>query len=85
MSEKDWWSRWFRTRPFFRTNFLSDIDEVFKEMEEMMEKELQNLSRRVPENRFPQENLSQIQVLKNWWEGKNKRGQFLPNDICREK
>jgi len=44
MSEKDWWSRWFKKRqPFFRSS-LWDIDETFKEMEEMMAKEFEELS-----------------------------------------
>ena len=50
MSEKDWWSRWFKKRqPFFRGG-LWDIDETFKEMEEMMAKEFEDLSKRAPKD-----------------------------------
>lgn len=51
MSE-DWWSRWFRRRrlPFFRGWFFSDFDEIFREIEEMMEREFKELSRNVPKS-----------------------------------
>jgi len=41
---------WFRRRrfPFFKSFFFEDIDEVFREMERMMEEELRRFSERVP-------------------------------------
>jgi HSP20 family protein len=47
LSDKDWWSRRFRRRWSFFRGF-GDIDEIFKEMEEMMEKEFKDLSRKAP-------------------------------------
>jgi hypothetical protein len=36
VSDEDWWSKWLRKgRPYYRRGF-GDIDEVFKEIEEMM-------------------------------------------------
>ncbi len=48
LSEEDRWSLWNRGWPFSRGNFL-DVNEVFKEMEEMMAREFEELSKRVPE------------------------------------
>ena len=42
---------WFKKRrryPFFRSWFFGDIDEVFREMERMMEEELKTFTSRVP-------------------------------------
>ena len=48
MSEEDWWSKWFRKRrPFFSSNFW-DMSEFFKEMEQMMEREFTELSKKAP-------------------------------------
>ncbi len=50
MSEEDRWSRWSKKRwPFFGGG-LWDIDETFKEMEEMMAKEFEELSKRAPKD-----------------------------------
>lgn len=49
MSE-DRWSRWFNKKsPFFGSDF-PDINETFKEMEEAIAKEFEELSRRAPED-----------------------------------
>jgi HSP20 family protein len=52
LSEEDWWSKWFRRRrlPFFGSSVLGDIDEVFREMEEMMEREFSEFSKRTPKD-----------------------------------
>jgi len=48
---EDWESRWYRRRrPFFRDWFTSDIDELFKETEKMMEEEFKELSKKTPKN-----------------------------------
>jgi len=66
MSEKDRWSRWFKKRqPFFRGN-LWDIDETFKEMEEMMAKEFEELSKRAPEDLLRERTLPDGTKMKSW-------------------
>ncbi|MCZ2808526.1 MAG: Hsp20/alpha crystallin family protein [Candidatus Bathyarchaeota archaeon] len=66
MSEKDWWSRWFKKRqPFFRGS-LWDIDETFKEMEEMMAKEFEDLSKRAPEDLLRERTLPDGTKMKSW-------------------
>ena len=66
MSEKDWWSRWFKKRqPFFRGS-LWDIDETFKEMEEMMAKEFEDLSKRAPEDLLRERTLPDGTKTKSW-------------------
>jgi len=66
MSEKDWWSRWFKKRqPFFRSS-LWDIDETFKEMEEMMAKEFEELSKRAPEDLLRERTLPDGTKMKSW-------------------
>ncbi len=51
LSGEEWWPRWFRRRrrPFFGSWFFEDIDEVFREMEEIMEREFKEFSEKVPE------------------------------------
>jgi len=66
VSEKDWWSRWFKRRqPFFRGS-LWDIDETFKEMEEMMAKEFEDLSKRAPEDLLRERTLPDGTKVKSW-------------------
>ena len=66
MSEKDWWSRWFKKRqPFFRGS-LWDIDKTFKEMEEMMAKEFEDLSKRAPEDLLRERTLPDGTKVKSW-------------------
>jgi len=66
MSEKDWWSRWFKKRqPFFRGS-LWDIDKTFKEMEEMMAKEFEDLSKRAPEDLLRERTLPDGTKTKSW-------------------
>jgi HSP20 family protein len=66
MSEKDWWSRWFKKRqPFFRGS-LWDINETFKEMEEMMAKEFEELSKRAPEDLLREQTLPDGTKMKSW-------------------
>jgi HSP20 family protein len=66
MPEKDWWSRWFKQRqPFFRGS-LWDIDETFKEMEEMMAKEFEDLSKRAPEDLLRERTLPDGTKMKSW-------------------
>ncbi len=67
MSDEDWWSKWFRSRrwPFFRSGF-EDMDEVFRVMEEMMEREFGELSKRVPRDLVRERELSDGRRVKEW-------------------
>jgi HSP20 family protein len=48
LPEEDWWSKWFKgRRPFFGSS-MWDINEVFKEMDEIMEREFRELSKKAP-------------------------------------
>ena len=64
MSE-DWWPRWFRRRrPFFRG--FGEIDDVFREMEEMMEREFGELSKRAPRDLVRERTLPDGTKVKQW-------------------
>lgn len=66
MSE-DWWSRWFRRRwPFFRGGIFGDIDDVFREMEEFMEREFKELSKRSPRSLIRERTLPDGSKVKEW-------------------
>ncbi len=67
MSEEDWWSKWFgRGRwPLFRSGFR-DIDELFRGMEEMMEKEFGELSERAPRDLVRERTLPDGSKVKQW-------------------
>ena len=66
MSEEDRWSHWSKKGwPFFRGG-LGDIDEAFKEMEEMMAKEFENLSKKAPEDLIRERTLPDGTKVKSW-------------------
>lgn len=67
LTDEDWWSKWFRRRrwPFKATPF-SDIEEAFKEMEEMMEKQFKELSRKAPEDLIREQTLPDGTKVKSW-------------------
>ena len=65
MSDKDWWSRYSRIRPFFRSN-LGNMDEVFREMEEMMEREFRQLSKKAPRELVRERTLPDGTKVKEW-------------------
>ena len=67
MSEEDWWSRWFKRGrlPFFRGGPW-DIDETFREMEEMMAKEFEELSKRAPKDLIRERTLPDGTKVKSW-------------------
>lgn len=67
LSEEDWWSRWFRRRwPFFFRSGFRDIDEIFREMEEMMEREFEELSKRAPKGLIRERTLPDGTKMKSW-------------------
>jgi HSP20 family protein len=66
VSEEDRWSRWSKKGwPFFRGG-LWDIDEAFKEMEEMMAKEFEDLSKRAPKTLIRERTLPDGTKVKSW-------------------
>jgi HSP20 family protein len=66
VSEEDRWSNWFsRGWPFFRGG-LGDIDEAFKEMEEIMAKQFEELSERAPESLVREQTLPDGTKTKSW-------------------
>lgn len=68
MSEDDWRSRRFRRRrrPFFGGNFFRDPDELFRDMEEMMEVEFRELFRKAPKNLTQERTLPDGTKVKSW-------------------
>jgi HSP20 family protein len=66
VSEEDRRSNWSkRGRPFFRGG-LGNIDEAFKEMEEMMAKQFEELSKRAPETLIREQTLPDGTKTKSW-------------------
>lgn len=66
--EDDNWFRWFKKRrswPFFGGS-LWDIDETFKEMEEMMAKEFEELSKRAPKDLLRERTLPDGTKVQSW-------------------
>jgi len=65
-----WDERWFdwfrRRRPFFGSWFFRDIDEIFREIEEFMEREFKEFSRRVPKDLVRERKLPDGSVIKEW-------------------
>ncbi len=66
MSEEDRWSRWFRRRRPFFGGGLWDIDETFREMEEMMAKEFEELSKRAPKDLLRERTLPDGTKVQSW-------------------
>jgi HSP20 family protein len=66
VSDEDKWSNWSKKRrPFFRGG-LADIEEAFKEMEEMMAKQFEELSKRTPETLIREQTLPDGTKTKSW-------------------
>jgi HSP20 family protein len=63
VSEEDRWSK--RGLPFFRGG-LGDIEDAFKEMEELMTKQFENLSKIAPEDLAREKTLPDGTQVKSW-------------------
>jgi HSP20 family protein len=63
VSEEDNWSK--KGWPFFRGG-LVDIDEAFREMEEMMAKEFESLSKNAPESLVREQTLPDGTKMRSW-------------------
>lgn len=67
MSEKDWWSRWFRDRESqLFGGGLMNIDRLFKEMEETMKNEFEELSKLAPKELVRERTLPDGSKVKQW-------------------
>lgn len=64
----DYWDRWFGRRrfPFFRGSIFSGIDEMFREMEEMMRRELEEFSKGTPRNLIREKTLPDGTKIRQW-------------------
>ena len=68
MSEEDW-SGWLKRKgwwPFTRRWMFDDIDEMFSEMNEMMEREFKELSKRAPRDLIRERTLPDGTKVKSW-------------------
>jgi len=68
LPEEDWWSRWFRRRrwPFFGRSLFEEMDEMFREMEEMMRREFEEISRRTPSDLIRERKLPDGSTVREW-------------------
>jgi len=68
LPEDDWWPSWFRRRrwPFFGRSFFEDIDEIFREMEEIMRREFEEISRRTPNDLIRERKLPDGSTVREW-------------------
>jgi len=67
--EEDWWTKWFRRRswwPFSRQWAFDDIDEIFKDMDEMMREEFRKASERAPRDLIRERTLPDGTKVKEW-------------------
>jgi len=64
----DYWNRWFERRrwPFLRGDIFSHIDEMFREMEEMMRREFEELSKNMPKNLVRERTLPDGSKIRQW-------------------
>jgi len=66
LSEDDW-DRWWRRRfPSFRRFFFGDFEDIFREMEEMMEREFKEFSRKVPKDLIRERELPDGTRVHEW-------------------
>jgi len=68
VSEEDWWLRWFGKRrlpSIYRSGF-GDMDGLIKQMEELMEKEFGELSKRAPGELVQEQTLPDGTKVKRW-------------------
>lgn len=69
MSEEDfpeWFKRRRRRYPFFRSWFFEDIDEMFRGIEELMEREFRAFQSRIPKNYLRERKLPDGTTIREW-------------------
>ena len=62
----EWFRRRIRRNPFFRSGFFGDIEEMMRNMEEMMEKEFRELKPRIPKDLVRERKLSDGSTIHEW-------------------
>jgi HSP20 family protein len=62
----EWFRRRMRRSPFFRNWFFGDIDELIRDMEEMMEKEFKEFTTRVPKDLVRERKLPDGSTTREW-------------------
>ena len=62
----EWFRRRMRRSPFFRSWFFGDIDEILKDMEEMMEKEFKEFTSRLPKDLKRERKLPDGTTIHEW-------------------
>ena len=64
----EYWDRWFGRRrfPFFKGGIFNGIDEMFREMEKMMRKEIEELSKGTPKNLIREKTLPNGTKIRQW-------------------
>jgi len=63
--EPEWFRRRTR-RPFFRDWLFGDVDEIFRDMEEMMQKEFKEFTTRLPKDFVRERRLPDGSTVKEW-------------------
>ncbi len=62
----DWFKRRMRRSPFFRSWLFGDIEEMMKDMEEMMEREFKEFTRRAPKDMVRERKLPDGSTVREW-------------------
>jgi len=62
----EWFRKKMRRSPFFRSWFFGDIDEMIKDMEEMMDKEFKEFSTRIPKDLVRERKLPDGSTAREW-------------------
>ena len=62
----EWFRRRMRRSPYFRSWFFGDIEDMFKDMEEMMEREFKEFSTRVPKDLVRERKLPDGSTIREW-------------------
>ncbi len=68
MAPDEDYPEWFRKRrsPFFRGWFFEDIDEMFREMEKMMEEEFKTFTSQIPKDYVKERKLPDGTTVREW-------------------
>lgn len=70
MADEYWdrWDRWLRRRrmPFFRDDMFGDMDQVFREMEEMMQRQFKEFSEKAPRELTRERTLPDGSKVREW-------------------
>ena len=65
---RDRWDRWFKRRrmPFFRDSMFEDMDRIFREMEETMQRQFKEFSERAPRELTRERTLPDGSKVREW-------------------